>query len=384
MNSPQRSVADYTVGWICALPVELAAAKAILDEIHPRISRTDHGIYTLGALDGHNIVIACLPAGVYGTSSASIVATQMLHAFPSITFGLMVGIGGGVPSRKVDIRLGDVVVSRPVGSFGGVVQYDYGKEIGNGKIKHTGSLNKPPPFLLSAIGELEANHSIGFSEIPSYLSEMLKRHPAMRKFMYPGSQSDRLYEAEYYHIDSPDGTCSRCSKRHSVYRPARSSDEPAIHYGLIASGNKVMRDGVTRDQIAAELGGDVICFEMEAAGLMDTFPCIVIRGICDYADSHKSKSWQPYAAAVAAAYAKELLSVVPVRHQTSLPMEASPNDFTASISRETSSKVHKRQLPEDASFGSRDNSYRVSHFVLPQSLQTNAQSMDTILQSRQS
>ncbi|CEO59881.1 Putative WD domain-containing protein [Penicillium brasilianum] len=50
---------------------------------------------------------------------------------------------------------------------------------------------------------------------------------------------------------------------------------------------------------------------MEAAGLLNNFPCSVIRGICDYADSHKNKEWQGYAAAVAAAYAKELPLVVP-------------------------------------------------------------------------
>lgn len=52
---------------------------------------------------------------------------------------------------------------------------------------------------------------------------------------------------------------------------------------------------------------------------MDSFPCLVIRGICDYADSHKNKIWQPYAAAVAAAYAKELLLVIPAQRVTDLP-----------------------------------------------------------------
>ena len=74
-----------------------------------------------------------------------------------------------------------------------------------------------------------------------------------------------------------------------------------------------MKDGVTRDRLSSELGG-VLCFEMEAAGLMNSFPCLVIRGICDYADSHKNKGWQPYAAATAAACAKELLSVIPESH----------------------------------------------------------------------
>jgi nucleoside phosphorylase len=71
-----------------------------------------------------------------------------------------------------------------------------------------------------------------------------------------------------------------------------------------------MRDGATRDTVSAELGG-VLCFEMEAAGLMNSFPCLVIRGICDYADSHKNKKWQAYAAGTAAACAKEVLLVIP-------------------------------------------------------------------------
>jgi len=62
--------------------------------------------------------------------------------------------------------------------------------------------------------------------------------------------------------------------------------------------------------VSGEFGG-VLCFEMEAAGLMNSFPCLVIRGICDYADSHKNKKWQAYAAATAAACAKEVLSVIP-------------------------------------------------------------------------
>jgi nucleoside phosphorylase len=71
-----------------------------------------------------------------------------------------------------------------------------------------------------------------------------------------------------------------------------------------------MRDAAERDRVSTELGG-VLCFEMEAAGLMTNFPCLVIRGICDYADSHKNKTWQVYAAGTAAACGKEVLSVIP-------------------------------------------------------------------------
>ena len=92
-----------------------------------------------------------------------------------------------------------------------------------------------------------------------------------------------------------------------ILRPERSDDDdnPAIHYGLIASANQLMKDALVRDRLAAEK--DVFCFEMEAAGLMNHFPCLVIRGICDYSDSHKNKEWQGYAAMAAAAYAKDLL-----------------------------------------------------------------------------
>ncbi|KAF3191749.1 hypothetical protein TWF225_000970 [Orbilia oligospora] len=73
-----------------------------------------------------------------------------------------------------------------------------------------------------------------------------------------------------------------------------------------------MKNAIVRDKLAAE--NDILCFEMEAAGLMNQFPCLVIRGICDYSDSHKNKEWQGYAAMAAAAYAKDLLrEVVPAK-----------------------------------------------------------------------
>lgn len=90
-----------------------------------------------------------------------------------------------------------------------------------------------------------------------------------------------------------------------IDRSDRKSTDPAIHYGLIASGNEVMRDGVTRERLQKDL--NILCFETEAAGLMNNFPCLVVRGICDYADSHRNKRWQPYTAATTAAYAKEIL-----------------------------------------------------------------------------
>jgi len=154
---------DYTIAWICALPLEAAAAKAMLDKIHPQLSQPagDDNAYTLGGISGHNIVVVCLPLGVYGTVSAATVAAHMRITFPSIRFGLMVGIGGGVPSTKNDIRLGDVVVSTPTGTFSGVVQYDYGKTVSSGVFQQTGMMNQPPQVLLNATARLHADEILG-------------------------------------------------------------------------------------------------------------------------------------------------------------------------------------------------------------------------------
>lgn len=107
-------------------------------------------------------------------------------------------------------------------------------------------------------------------------------------------------------------------KKRVAERQPRGNEEAVVHYGTIASGNQVMRDGATRDKVSSELGG-ILCFEMEAAGLMNSFPCLIIRGICDSADSHKNKNWQHYTAGTAAAYAKEVLSVIPAVKFSNIP-----------------------------------------------------------------
>ena len=138
-------------------PLEMVAARAMLDEIHGQPQEQDSSDlnnYCLGRIQRHNVVIACLPD--YGTTTAAVVAEQMLHTFKEIRFSLMVGIGGGVPSVKNNIRLGDVVVSRPKDTLGGVVQYDFGKAVKDGHFERTGSLDWPPQTLLYALRTLEA------------------------------------------------------------------------------------------------------------------------------------------------------------------------------------------------------------------------------------
>jgi hypothetical protein len=186
-----------------------------------------------------------------------------------------------------------------------------GKTINDGEFIRTGSLNKPPPVLLSTLSAIRANYEAADEKLGQIISSAFYRNPNLsREFAYPGIQHDILFDASCCHARTSSGDCYSCDKRWLIHRQPRHSPQPKVHYGIIASGNQVIKDGKTRDQLSEKLRG-VLCFEMEAAGLMDNFPCLVIRGISDYADSHKTDRWQRYAALTAAAYAKEFLLYVP-------------------------------------------------------------------------
>ncbi|KID94494.1 Nucleoside phosphorylase, partial [Metarhizium majus ARSEF 297] len=249
---PHLDNSKYTVGWIAALPHEMAAAEAMLDETHASPQERhekDDNIYVLGSVycksRPHHVVIAGLPLGQCGNTAATTAANQMLSSFPAIKFGLMVGIGGGIWSERNDIRLGDVV--RP-------------------------SMKQPR----SGTG-----------------------------FVHQGTSNDQLFRSDYRHQTKAEN-CDACDKTGEIARKERPDCDPFVHYGTIASGDMIIKNPQTRDL----LGQDCLCFETEAAGLMNDFPCLVIRGISDYCDSHKNDQWQNYAAATAAAYAKELLLVI--------------------------------------------------------------------------
>ena len=240
----------------------------------------------------------------------------MMHSFPNVRIGLMVGIGGGVPSSRHDIRLGDIVVSAPRDAGGGVFQYDFGKTIQDQTFRHTGFLNQPPPVLRTAVNGIRARYEKAGHTIQEDVRKVFEQNPRLRKkYSQPEPGSDRLYQSEYPHPGNAEASCAVvCDASQLVERPERTEheDTPAVYYGLIASGSRLMKDALARDKLAAEK--DVLCFEMEAAGLVNNFPCLVVRGICDYSDSHKNKEWQGYAAMVAAAYAKDLLNrIVPNR-----------------------------------------------------------------------
>jgi nucleoside phosphorylase len=287
----------------------MTAAMAMLDEEHEMIAGQDprdHNSYALGRIRRHNVVIACMPEGVDGVVPAANVAKDMARTFPDLRVGLMVGIGGGIPnlSGGIDIRLGDVVVSKPEKTWGGVVQYDKGKAVDGGKFVVKGQLNQPPTLLLQTLGRLRARHAMHPSKVSAYITEAISRYPTMEEngFTFPTDQPDCFHCSVCNEdIESPG---SGCIGVHSKRRQ-RKSNKPVAHYGVIASGNQLVKDAAVRDRLRDEF--EARCVEMEAAGLMNEFPCLVIRGICDYADLHKNDAWHPYAAMTAAAYAKEFL-----------------------------------------------------------------------------
>lgn len=168
---------------------------------------------------------------------------------------------------------------------------------------------------------MKSDHRVRSNKVNDFLADMLARYDGLTEHERPQPEADVLFESDYEHVEAtcstysdPDNikqasSCANCDLSRTVSRGTRKlSHEPVVFYGLIASGNSpgVIKYATERDRIRSDCDG-AFCFEMEAVGVMNDFPCIVVRGICDYCDSHKNDSWHSYAAAAAAGIAKELL-----------------------------------------------------------------------------
>lgn len=310
---------------ICALPLEADAVKRIFnhrwDDHGDPFGKApgDHNAYSTGVVGEHNVVLAHMPG--MGNHSAAMVASNCRFSFQNINLALVVGICGGVPSprNREEILLGDIVISE------GIIAYDFARWYPDGMLrKHTvRDLQQKISEHLAAIREGEGG------EIA----------------VYPGQHEDQLFAPTYRHKHQDSAVCKMCaasdSQHQSVCQEALESNcnelkcdsrqllprrrlssvdsptsasresarDPVVHFGLVASGNIVVKSGEDRDNIARK--EDAIAFEMEGAGVWDNFPCLIIKSVCDYADSHKSKKWQHYAAASAAAGMKAFLESWP-------------------------------------------------------------------------
>lgn len=338
--SAQKSPADrksFRVAIVCALPREADAVTLVFDQFGDEerdlYGRTDGDTnhYITGRIGEHHVVLAVLPS--METSSAAAATASLRSSYTNLKLAILVGICGGVPRvGDHDAFLGDVVVSKTI------IQYDYGRQYpGHFVVKNTieDSLGRADRDIRSLLALFQTELmrerlQVEASTHLKHLQEAAKKKRRRANYQFPGTAKDTLYDPKYMHrhrdgcrtcASDPSDFCESASRAscaevgcdpNSVIARERSMDlvnsgdfSPEIFIGRIGSGNTVMKSGKDRDHIADE--HDLIAFEMECAGAWDEVPCIVVKGICDYADSHKNKSWQDFAAATAASVAKAIL-----------------------------------------------------------------------------
>lgn len=297
----------YTIAWIAPLEIEVRAALLMLDNRHQgtfAMGRGDDYIFQAGDICGHNIIIATLPAGQeYGNGSAAALAGQVKKFFQNLWFGLLVGVAAGLPnlsrSPPLDIRLGDVLVGLPTGESAGLIPYNLGKETGDEfQLTRSGQwLANTEPVVRSAIGSIKLKAPNDAEVFLAYYERIKDEKHANGTYIDPGQEKDTLYQV------NEGGTKSTVERER---RP--DSERTRVWYGPIGTGDKLMKNARIRDELRDK--HNIIGLEMEAAGTMNRIPVGVIRGVCDYGDEHKNKEWQPYAAAMAAAYAKAVLAQI--------------------------------------------------------------------------
>lgn len=323
--------ADYHVAWIAPVSdIELLPSRLMLDEEHEAPdydTAYDDNIYVCGALTGHNVVIATCAPGMTGSVNAGRVTGAMFKTFSSIRMAVLVGIGGGVPRAQApddpieDVHLGDVVVGWPGDGGPACIPWGSGRWHQGAQFENLGTINRPDQVLLNALGKLASDHDMDLSKFQEHRERLLQsKHK--RKFTFPGLDQDRLFDTFYPHAGSYGDKCISCDIDRMIRRPARTEEQAAefiFHRGRIATGHALMQDAIRRDEIRDQHG--VLCIEMEALGVDASRPCLVIRGISDYADSHKGDVWRSYAAGNAAVFARELLSKIPPASVRSLRVD---------------------------------------------------------------
>ncbi|KAF4991981.1 hypothetical protein FDECE_13845 [Fusarium decemcellulare] len=338
---------DFEVAIICALPLEYDAISYAFDEFWDdngdQYGRApgDPNSYTTGRVGKYNVVLALLPH--MGKVNAASAAASMRSSYSSVRLALLVGICGGLPfAQHGEILLGDVIVSKTV------IQYDFGRlypDKFSTKSTTEDNLGRPSKDVRSLVATFETDRGREqLEQLSAHFLEQLRGKAAQRhrqgKYDYPGTALDKLFKASYRHkhhttsdcicrdchTDS-DPVCDKalglscddlgCSERHLVARNRlqmrgqsttsnqKTAPHIALHVGAIASTDMVIKSATDRDKISKLTGA--IAFEMEGAGIWDEVPCIVVKGVCDYADSHKAKGWQNYAAATATSAAKAIL-----------------------------------------------------------------------------
>ncbi len=301
------------IGIMTALEKEYEAMNVMLDEEREHVAPGEgagrrYRVGTVPAASGgrHTVLVAL--SLEMGNNASAIRTSLMLQHFPQMKHVLMVAIAGGVPNpdkAEDHVRLGDVVVS----DRGGVVHYDLGKEeydtVAN-KPKFTPRYPPRPPSaeLLEAVRLMRASELRRERAWLKYLDRAKDLPNSAR----PNADTDVLYDSldpGKPLVHPPD--------------PQRVPGQPRVFLGPIGSGDRLLRNPLLRDELRRQHG--VKAIEMEGSGVADAAyqlarGFLVVRGICDYCDSHKNDVWQEYAAAVAAAYTRGLLASMPAEQET--------------------------------------------------------------------
>jgi nucleoside phosphorylase len=335
-----RSRDDFAIAIICALPLEAEAVEAQFDESYDRLGkyygkqRGDANVYINGRIGKHDVVLCYVPG--MGKGSAAGVASSLLVSYPGVRLALVVGICGGAPPppEYQEIFLGDVIISDSV------IEYDFGRQYPGGFQRKTAvkdTLGRPGREIRALLNGLRAENAR--RELQDQAQQYLYcLQQSGMKWCHPGVD-DILFKAWYLHkhysdvspagcscfgSDSPGQICEEALRRdcdelecdHGQQvrcREISDANRTSIYIGPVASADTVMKSGQHRDEIINK--EKVIGFEMDGAGVWDNVPCIIVKGVCDYADSHKSKVWQAYAAATGASVAKAFLEYwMPANH----------------------------------------------------------------------
>ncbi|KAL2201170.1 nucleoside phosphorylase domain-containing protein [Corynascus similis CBS 632.67] len=367
-SAPPSGRDGFEVAIICALPIEYNAVSLLFDEFWDHEGDKygkapgDPNHYTTGRVGKYNVVLALLPH--MGKVDAASAAASMRLSYRALKLALLVGVCGGVPlGKNGEVLLGDVIISKSI------VRYDFGRQYPDKFVRKdtiNDNLGRPNKEIRSLIAWFETDPGIETLErrTAAFLQQLQAKAAKSRrigkdKYRYPGAARDQLFRADYRHkhhiaatclchdcLDDPHPVCDAaldshcdelgCDEKQLVIRDCLEekrqleredstlAQAPTLHVGAVASGDMVIKSAAFRDKIAAE--ENVIAFEMEGAGIWDEVPCIVVKGVCDYADSHKHKGWQNFAAATAASAAKAILE----RYvQEDKPSQAISNEQTA-------------------------------------------------------
>ncbi|KAL2828864.1 hypothetical protein BJY01DRAFT_255211 [Aspergillus pseudoustus] len=325
--SRPRHRQEFEVAIICALGLESDAVEILFDHFWDEgfgQAPGDQNSYRTGVIGKHNVVLAYMPQ--MGKGPAATVSAHLRSSFENIKLALLVGVCGGVPEgNHPSIFLGDIVISESIAN------YDYGRRIPDGFVSKEPAWT--PNFRIASFLRLLRGWK-GRQDLEgrtSHHHDILQGRD--KKYGHPQLRRDRLFQPSYRHkhyssrscitcsTDQPckeaqGSTCDelKCDLTQCVIRPrpilrevsSEDSDQQInIHFGGVASGDTVMKSGEDRDLTAKQ--HDAIAFEMEGAGVCPSLQCIIVKGVCDYADSHKDKSWQPFAAGIAAACMKAML-----------------------------------------------------------------------------